>query len=136
MSWPRKLAIAAGVLLALLLLLTGVFTLAYNRELYVPQSGPAPDLVLRGGLLFDGTGDAPVPNSLLVVRAGRIACIGETCTVPDGAVTIDAGNRAILPGLIDLHGHFSDFVARPVLPKYGAACACGRNFAARCWNRA
>ena len=33
-------------------------------------------LVIRGGLLIDGTGAAPVPNSIIVIVNGRIQSAG------------------------------------------------------------
>jgi imidazolonepropionase-like amidohydrolase len=67
------------------------------------------DLVITGATLIDGTGAEPREGTTIVVRDGRIAMV-----VPDGVVTpsggatvIDAGGRHVIPGLADMHFHFS-----------------------------
>jgi imidazolonepropionase-like amidohydrolase len=71
-----------------------------------------------GATLLDGTGAAPVPDAVVVVRAGRIACAGTraACPVPSNARRIDARGARLIPGLIDAHVHFSQtgwFDGRP-----------------------
>jgi imidazolonepropionase-like amidohydrolase len=68
-------------------------------------------LVIKDGILIDGSGGDPVPNSLLVVEGNRITLAGETGgsmrpETPDDRV-IDATGKFILPGLIDAHCHIS-----------------------------
>jgi imidazolonepropionase-like amidohydrolase len=84
----------------------GILTIAYRSTLYPGQGAPPGDIVIRGGMLFDGTGTTPVDNPGIVVRNGTIACVGSACDIPDTATQVDADGLAILPGLIDLHGHF------------------------------
>ena len=52
------------------------------------------------------TGVGPVVDSI-VVRDGRIAFVGRRADVnlPAGETVIDLGGRAVLPGLVDGHGH-------------------------------
>jgi imidazolonepropionase-like amidohydrolase len=83
----------------------GLF-LAYTHDLYEGTPGLRPTIVILGGTLFDGTGAPPTANPGIVIRNGDVACVGEDCGIPADAVRIDAGDRAILPGLIDLHRHF------------------------------
>ena len=77
----------------------------------------APDgtaVVLTGARLFDGTGRAPLEQSTLVIRNGRIEAVGAA-TVPDDAVRIDLSGKTIVPGLINAHGHLnSDRSDRPI----------------------
>jgi imidazolonepropionase-like amidohydrolase len=68
-----------------------------------PHSGL---LIVRGGVLFDGTGAEPRPNRAIVARDGRIIRVGEPPESAEKAEIIEAGDLAILPGLIDLHVHF------------------------------
>jgi imidazolonepropionase-like amidohydrolase len=65
-------------------------------------------LVLVGGQLIDGTGSAPVADSVVVIRDGRIASAGsrETTPVPAGAEVIDVAGKTIMPGLVNLHVHY------------------------------
>ena len=63
--------------------------------------------LIRGGLLIDGTGGAPLPESAVLIHAGRIVAIGATDALgqPDDADVIDARGMVMLPGLIDAHVH-------------------------------
>jgi imidazolonepropionase-like amidohydrolase len=72
------------------------------------QGSRADVRVLRGFTLIDGTGGAPAPNSAMVVDAGRITWIGPASSLkaPAGADVVDLTGRFVMPGLIDLHGHF------------------------------
>jgi N-acyl-D-amino-acid deacylase len=71
------------------------------------------DILIRGGLLIDGSGAAPVLGDL-AIRAGRIAAIGPD--VGDTASKIiDADGLAVAPGFIDIKTH-SDFTL-PINPK-------------------
>jgi imidazolonepropionase-like amidohydrolase len=64
-------------------------------------------LVLQGGTLIDGTGRAPITDAVIVVENGRIRAVGRRgeVTLPPGARVIDATERTILPGLVDMHLH-------------------------------
>ena len=70
---------------------------------------PPPPLALVGATLLDGNGGSPVDDSVVVIRAGRIACAGtrDTCPVPPGVERLDLSGRYLTPGLIDAHVHFS-----------------------------
>lgn len=68
------------------------------------------DVVFRGGLIFDGVGDAAVPNSGLVVRNGTIIEVGADLAGRDlsAARVIElAAQETLLPGLFDLHAHYA-----------------------------
>jgi imidazolonepropionase-like amidohydrolase len=76
------------------------------------QGAPAPvppPVALVGATLVDGTGAPPVPDAVVLVRDGRIACVGTrgACRVPDGVKILDVRGRWIIPGLVDAHVHFS-----------------------------
>jgi len=65
---------------------------------------PEYELVLRGGLVFDGQGAPPV-RADVAVRDGRIAAIGPSMAAPAKA-EIDASDHWITPGFIDIHTHY------------------------------
>src|ERR1700734_1921953 len=71
------------------------------------------DILIRGGILYDGAGNSGVASDLAIAN-GRIAAIGPSIT--DGAQKIiDAQNLAVAPGFIDIKTH-SDFTL-PINPK-------------------
>jgi N-acyl-D-aspartate/D-glutamate deacylase len=61
------------------------------------------DLVIRGGLVVDGTG-APARPGDVAVTGGRITEVGRV--TERGAREIDAGGLAVTPGFIDPHTHY------------------------------
>jgi N-acyl-D-amino-acid deacylase len=62
-------------------------------------------ILVRGGLLIDGTGAAPFHGDVFI-RGDRIEAIGN-CDAPDAEV-VDAQGLAVAPGFIDVHSH-SDY---------------------------
>jgi imidazolonepropionase-like amidohydrolase len=67
-------------------------------------------LIIRGGHLFDGVSDSLVPNTGIVVVAGRLMEIGADLAGRDiaGARVIELGDdEYILPGMFDLHAHYA-----------------------------
>ena len=71
------------------------------------------DILIRGGVLFDGSGKPGLPGDV-AVRDGRIAALGATPT-GNAAKVIDATGLAVAPGFIDIKTH-SDFTL-PINPK-------------------
>jgi imidazolonepropionase-like amidohydrolase len=88
--------------------LVAVLTVALVPAPSEAQAPPTP-VALVGGTLIDGTGAAPVPGAVVVVRDGRIACAGSAvdCPIPGDARRVDVTGRWITPGLIDGHVHYS-----------------------------
>ena len=64
------------------------------------------DLLIRGGLLVDGTG-APARPADVGVSGDRVSAIGDLSAVDNGAVAtvIDATGHVVSPGFVDPHGH-------------------------------
>jgi len=71
------------------------------------------DLLIRGGLLIDGTGRPGVRGDLAIAD-GRIAALGDNVPTEAHRV-IDADGLAVAPGFIDIKTH-SDFTL-PINPK-------------------
>ncbi len=79
----------------------------------MPAQPLRPLQVFTGARLIDGTGGPPIPNSILVVRDGRVVAAGSAAdiTIPAGAERVPLDGKTVIPGLINAHGHVSD-VAR------------------------
>jgi N-acyl-D-amino-acid deacylase len=63
------------------------------------------DLVIRGGIVVDGTGLARRRADVAVER-GRIAAIGHVPGAARADRVIDAGGLVVAPGIVDLHTHY------------------------------
>jgi imidazolonepropionase-like amidohydrolase len=78
---------------------------------YAQWSEPSPDsVIVRGGWLFDGAGDARRPNTGIVIRDGVFVDVDADLTesVLSGANVLDlSDSETILPGMIDLHAHYN-----------------------------
>ena len=70
------------------------------------------DVLIRGGILLDGTGDPGIAGDL-AIEVGRIAGIGRTAG--RSRRIIDAAGLVVAPGFIDIKTH-SDFTL-PINPK-------------------
>jgi N-acyl-D-amino-acid deacylase len=60
-------------------------------------------LVLRGGTLADGSGEALRPGNVLIVD-GQIAAVGDL-EIPEGSAVVDCSGCIVAPGFIDAHSH-------------------------------
>ncbi|MGH7501179.1 MAG: amidohydrolase family protein [Longimicrobiales bacterium] len=70
----------------------------------------AGDIVLRGGWLFDATGDARQRNTGIVIRNGALFAVGADLRRADLSVArvIDvAEQETVVPGFFDLHAHYA-----------------------------
>lgn len=64
-------------------------------------------VALRAGTLIDGTDHAPQLDVTILVRGDRIASVGPTVEIPEGAAVIDLRAYTVLPGLMDMHTHLT-----------------------------
>jgi Amidohydrolase family len=74
-------------------------------------------VAIVGGILIDGTGRPAVSDSVVVISQGRFQEAGKRgeVTIPQGAEVIDAKGKTILPGLIDGHCHYRDWMGEVYL---------------------
>jgi N-acyl-D-amino-acid deacylase len=66
-------------------------------------AGKEQDIVLKGGLIVDGSGGAPYTGSLLI-RSGRIQRMSPRPLRTTGVV-INCAGKVVAPGFIDAHSH-------------------------------
>src|SRR6188472_1965505 len=73
------------------------------------QRGASPVTAIVGARLIDGTGGAPVDNSVVLVQGDRITAAGPRARVqvPQGATVVDAAGKSLIPGLVDAHYHLN-----------------------------
>ena len=64
-------------------------------------------LAIRGGIVL--TPGERLENAVILIEDGKIAGIGEGLAIPEGAETIDAAGKTIIPGMIDAHCHSGIF---------------------------
>lgn len=65
----------------------------------------AADVVIKGGIVVDGTGSPGIAADV-AVSAGIITEISPTVTPPSGAEVIDAADHVVAPGFVDIHTHY------------------------------
>ena len=99
----RRWHYAVGVLAATLLLAPPALPLAQSRY----------DLLIRGGLVVDGTG-APARRADVGVSDDRIRAVGDL-SAATAATVIDAAGRYVTPGFIDVHSHAGPGLATAAL---------------------
>lgn len=62
--------------------------------------------VIRGGIVYDGTGGPSRRADVLIGDDGTVAEIGPAIDGPEGVSVIDASGCWVTPGFIDLHTHY------------------------------
>lgn len=96
---PRLLAFAGVVLVA--------------AQVALPRAQARFDVLIRGGMVLDGSG-GPAVRADVGVTGDRIRAIGDLSTASAGTV-IDAAGRHVTPGFIDVHSHAGPGLATPDL---------------------
>jgi imidazolonepropionase-like amidohydrolase len=93
--------------LSAFVVLAGLALTAVAQQRSAGPSAPNGPLALVGGTLIDGTGSAPIRNSVVLIRGERIEKVGTTDSlpVPDGYLRVSTEGLTVLPGLWDLHVH-------------------------------
>jgi imidazolonepropionase-like amidohydrolase len=68
------------------------------------STGP---LIIKNGIVIDGTGADPIEDGIVVIEEDRIILVGsgQGYSIPPDARVIDAQGGTILPGFIDAHVH-------------------------------
>jgi N-acyl-D-amino-acid deacylase len=83
-------------------LLGAIAAAAFGSTARAPQEAPF-DILIRNGRILDGSGN-PWIRADIGIRGDRIAALGRLATA-QAATVIDARDRAVAPGFIDVHSH-------------------------------
>ena len=61
-------------------------------------------LVLSGGTVIDGYGNAPIPDGVIVIEGDRILAVGGAgqVAIPEGAEVVSTEGMTVMPGLWDM----------------------------------
>jgi N-acyl-D-amino-acid deacylase len=101
---------SARLVFAATLLLFAACEQAVEEEeaVFLPQFDKI-DLIIENGSVFDGYGNPPIRANIVIV-ADRIVFVGETSFSENDLANrvinrIDAYDKAVTPGFIDLHAH-------------------------------
>lgn len=85
------------------------------------------DLLIRGGRVFDGTGERGV-DADVAIRAGEIVEIGCDLQPVPGARVVEAEGKWVMPGFLDTHTHYdAEILAAPGLEesvRHGVTTIC------------
>ena len=89
-------------------------------------------IAIVGATLIDGTGRAPVNDSAVVIRAGRIEAAGPQASVriPEHAHVVTEKGKFLMPGLWDTHAHLTQAEWGPAYLAAGVTAVrdCGGEF--------
>jgi imidazolonepropionase-like amidohydrolase len=90
-----------------------------DKLLYASDDGV---IVISNARLVDGQGEAPKSQMTVVIEGERIEAIGPSDQIPApeglNVQQIDAEGKTLMPGLIDLHVHFTGDVYRDPFRRY------------------
>jgi len=93
----RRQLIKCGLSGAAVIASRGILTAA-------PQANNDGDVVLVNGKFVDGRG---IVASVLTIKNGRIAKVGQAMPLGPNAKTIDLQGRTVIPGFCDAHVHYT-----------------------------
>jgi N-acyl-D-amino-acid deacylase len=65
------------------------------------------DVVIRGGMVLDGTGD-PAVRADVAIRKSRIVSVGVVAESVAARRIVDATGQIVAPGFIDVHSHAAE----------------------------
>ena len=84
----------------------GSWKVAVSTAFAAPGDRPVPAFALTHATVIDGTGAPPKTDATVVMRGGKVECVGACTLAPDVEV-VDARGKWIIPGLVDAHVHYS-----------------------------
>jgi enamidase len=96
-----------AVIVAFVVMLVGLFSIAYYTDLYtLPAEESPPLLVVTGATLIDGSGRPPVPNATIIISGDRLLRIQPDGVIPQDAQVLRLDGMVIIPALLDAAVYF------------------------------
>ena len=96
-----------AVIVASVVVLGALFSIAYYYELYTPaDEEPPPILVLTGATVIPGDGKLPLPNATVIVGGERILRIEPEAAIPRDALVLGVEGLFVVPALLDAAVYF------------------------------
>jgi len=91
-----------------------LFCLLFSACSMVGSTRP---VVIQGATLIDGTGKPAIADAVVIIQGGRFQAVGKRgeVAIPQNAELIDAKGKTLLPGLIDGHCHYRDWMGEVYL---------------------
>lgn len=88
---------------------TLLFVFATAFSVHARQQTPSQTLAFTHVTVIDATGSQPQPNMTVVITGNRISALDKTgkVKIPQGAQVINAAGKFLIPGLWDMHAHWS-----------------------------
>src|SRR5262249_30960948 len=79
-----------------------------NSEAWrMPQPAQPAGLLVRDATTWTEGAQGPPEHADLLVKAGKIAAVGQHLAAPKGALIVDAAGKHVSPGVIDCHNHWA-----------------------------
>ena len=98
------------VIAVLLAIGAAVLTLA------APQASHAQQTVLKGATIITATGTSPIRDGVIVIDGDTIQSVGgSTTSYPPSATVIDLAGKFVIPGLVDSHTHYEEWMGEVML---------------------
>ncbi len=90
----------------------GLFTVCLASSAGIALAQSSIPIVIEGGTLIDGNGGEPIENALIIIEGNKIRAVGKKGKLkyPDNSRVIRADGKFILPGLMDAHCHYRDWM--------------------------
>lgn len=92
------------------------FILTFSPMAATAQNAGQYDLVIKNARIIDGTGN-PWFHGSIAVRNGKIVRVGRF-EIGNAETVIDAQDRIVAPGFIDVHAHTEDIFGNPTAENF------------------
>jgi len=80
-----------------------------NVLVQLPRRTPENFVALQGARIITMDGDSVIENGDILIRGNRIQALGQSgkVDIPESATVINMRGKTIMPGIIDIHAHWS-----------------------------